>query len=143
MSDKKLVTIIVIAAMSAALVFTAGCESDAQTGTAVGALGGALVGQAIGHDTKSTVIGAGVGGVGGYLIGNQSDKKKEKKAEEAAAAAQKAQEEANTISVNITNSNDSIYTVKLKKQGAGYVGPRGEYYANMPTEEQLKQVYGW
>jgi uncharacterized protein YcfJ len=143
MADNKLTIIIVAAVALLAMIFTGGCESDAQTGTAVGALGGAAVGQAVGHDTKSTAIGAGAGALGGYILGKQSDNRKEKKAEEAAAAAQKAQDEANIIPVKITNSNGSVYTVKLKKQGNVYVGPRGEEYAQMPTEDQLKQVYGW
>lgn len=136
-------TIVMITIASLLLSVFAGCESDAQTGTVVGAAGGAAAGQAIGGNTEGTLIGAGVGALGGYLIGNQSDKKKAKKAEEEAEAAAKAAEEANTVTVDITNSNGSIYTVKLKKKGSGYEGPRGEYYATMPSEEQLKQVYGW
>jgi outer membrane lipoprotein SlyB len=37
---------------------------------------GALAGQAIGNDTKSTLIGAGVGAAAGGLIGNQRDGQK-------------------------------------------------------------------
>ena len=36
---------------------------------------GALAGQAIGRDTKSTLIGAGIGAGVGYMIGNEQDKK--------------------------------------------------------------------
>ena len=47
------------------------------------------------------------------------------------------------ITVWITNSNGSQTTVRLTRQGAWYVGPRGEYYAEMPTNEQLRVVYGF
>ena len=73
---KKLLIILMVAAVSLGLVFVAGCESDAQTGVLVGSVIGAGAGQAIGGDTESTLIGAGAGAVGGYIIGNESDKKK-------------------------------------------------------------------
>lgn len=57
------------------LITSSGCESSAQTGTALGAGIGALAGQAIGRDTGSTLIGAGVGAGLGYIIGNEKDKK--------------------------------------------------------------------
>jgi hypothetical protein len=43
---KSLITILIVAGISVALVFSGGCESDAQTGTAVGAAAGAGIGQA-------------------------------------------------------------------------------------------------
>ncbi|MHC5006358.1 MAG: glycine zipper 2TM domain-containing protein [Planctomycetota bacterium] len=52
-----------------------GCN-DAQAGALLGAGIGALAGQAIGHDTGSTVIGTAVGAGAGYVIGNESDKAK-------------------------------------------------------------------
>jgi len=51
--------------------------------------------------------------------------------------------EATTITVWITNSNGSKTAVKLTRQGPWYVGPRGEYYTEMPTNEQLRVVYGF
>lgn len=48
----------------------------------------------------------------------------------------------NTITVWITNNNGSITEVKLIPSADGYLGPKGEYYAAMPTEEQLKPLYG-
>jgi len=137
MSKSSVIVLAVVACVVLSLVV--GCESDAQKGTAVGALAGAGVGQLAGRDTKSTLIGAGVGAGAGYLLGKQSDKSKAKKE----AETQKAIEEASTISVNITNSNGSVSTIKLKKQGTGFVGPRGEFYQTLPSEEHLKQVYGF
>jgi hypothetical protein len=45
--------------------------------------------------------------------------------------------------VNVTNSNGSVIQVPMRKQGVGYVGPRGEYYQTLPTGEQLKPIYGF
>ncbi|MHC4596010.1 MAG: glycine zipper domain-containing protein [Planctomycetota bacterium] len=73
---KRLVIILIVAAVSLGLLFAAGCESDAQTGALVGSAIGAGAGQAIGGDTESTLIGAGVGAFGGYIIGNEQDKNK-------------------------------------------------------------------
>ena len=127
---KGFVTILTAVAVSLGLVFVCGCESDAQTGAGIGALAGAGIGQLAGGDTESTLIGAAVGGGAGYMIGNERDKKQ-------------LREEINTVTVNITNPNGSITPVKLKKQGVGYIGPKGEYYSNLPTAEQLRQVgYG-
>jgi uncharacterized protein YcfJ len=68
----RAVTAVCLAGIAAGLV---GCN-DAQSGALLGAGIGALAGQAIGHDTKSTVIGTAVGAGAGYMIGNESDKAK-------------------------------------------------------------------
>ena len=49
---------------------------------------------------------------------------------------------ANTLVVNIRNSNGSYTPVTLRRVGNVYVGPRGEQYLSVPTEEQLRAVYG-
>ncbi len=129
----KIFTILLVAAVSISLVFLVGCESDAQTGALIGTAVGAGAGQLIGGDTKSTLIGAGIGAAGGYMLGNEGDKKKTK------AEMESIRQEMNIVTVNITNSNGSITPVKLRKQGVVYIGPRGETYTSLPTEEQLKQ----
>ena len=48
----------------------------------------------------------------------------------------------NTLTVWITNSNGSQTPVTLKQQGPYYIGPSGEYYLTMPTQEQLRVLYG-
>ena len=59
-----------IAAFAAVLALgVAGCTST-QQGATVGAVGGALVGQAVGGNTASTLIGAAAGGLAGALIGD-------------------------------------------------------------------------
>ena len=134
---KGLVTILIVIAVSFGSLFVAGCENDAQVGSAIGALTGAGIGQLAGGNAESTLIGAAVGGTAGYMIGNESDKKK--------AQAERAylRQEMNTVMVKVTNSNGSIIQVPLRKQGVGYVGTRGEYYSNLPTEDQLRPVYGF
>jgi uncharacterized protein YcfJ len=139
--SKACLTILIIAGIGPGLILTAGCESDAQTGGAIGALAGAGIGQLAGGDTESTLIGAAVGGGAGYVIGNESDKKKMKADIEAAKQQQAAT--TNTVTVNVVNSNGSITPVVLRIQGNVYVGPKGEQYMSLPTPEQLKPVYGF
>lgn len=134
---RNLMTIVLIVIVSSGSTFIVGCQSDAQTGSAIGALAGAGIGQLAGGDTEATLIGAAVGGTAGYLLGNESDKQK------AQAETSVLRQEMNTVMVKVTNSNGSIIQVPLKKQGVGYVGTRGEYYPTLPTEDQLRPVYGF
>lgn len=132
-----LTKISIITAFLTIMIIITGCQNDAQTGAAVGAAAGAGIGQAAGGDTESTLIGAAIGGGAGYIIGNESDKQKAKNDRE------QIRSEIDYVTVNITNSNGSISQVRLKKQGVGYVGPRGEYYSKLPNQEQLRPVYGF
>jgi uncharacterized membrane protein len=50
-----------------------GTRDNRMTGATVGALGGAAAGQLIGGDSRSTLIGAGLGGATGAVVGNQRD----------------------------------------------------------------------
>ncbi len=134
---KDLVTILLVAVVSLGLVFVIGCESDAQTGGLIGAAIGAGAGQAIGGSTEATILGGVAGGAIGYGLGNEGDKKK------AAADREAIRREMNIVLVNVTCSNNSIIQVRLTRQGVGYVGPRGEYYPTLPTEEQLRPLYGF
>jgi len=134
---KGLITILITAIVSTGLVFFIGCESDAQTGAVVGSLAGAGIGQLAGGHTESTLIGAAVGGGVGYILGNESDKKK------AQAEMYCLKDEMNTVAINMTNSNGYVSQVRLRKQGIGYVGTRGEYYNSLPTEDQLRPIYGF
>jgi hypothetical protein len=63
------------------LFLGAGCATmdKSEMGALGGAGVGALVGQAIGHNTAGTLIGAGVGLGLGYIIGNEADKADAKK----------------------------------------------------------------
>ena len=138
---KKLFVTLMVVTVGVGLVWTAGCESDAGKGAAIGGLGGAGLGAIIGHQSGHTAEGALLGGAlgagGGYMIGGERDKKKTQ------AEINDLRQEMNTVTVNITNSNGSISPVVLRKQGVSYVGPRGEYYNHLPTPEELKPIYGF
>lgn len=135
--SKRFVTVVLIVAVSVASGLLGGCESEAQIGSVVGTLAGAGVGQIVGGDTESTLIGAFVGGTAGYMVGNEVDK------ELARAERDCLRRRVNTVVVKVTNSNGSIIHVRLRRQGVGYLGTRGEYYPSLPTEEQLRPVYGF
>jgi len=47
-----------------------------------------------------------------------------------------------SVTVRIRNKNGSATSVMLVRKGSGYVGPQGEYYEAMPTNEQLNALYG-
>jgi uncharacterized membrane protein len=63
------------------LLSVVSCQSgpNAQTGTVLGALGGAAAGGIIGHQSgrglEGAVIGAGIGGLGGNMIGGAQDQR--------------------------------------------------------------------
>ncbi len=134
---KDLMTILLVVAVGLGSLFVTGCESDAQVGSAIGALAGAGIGQLAGGDSEATLIGAAVGAAAGYMLGNEGDRKN--------AQAERAymRQEMGTVAVNITNSNGSVSQVRLRRQGVGYVGTRDEYYSILPTEDQLRPIYGF
>ena len=134
---KDLMKILMLVAVCFGFLVLGGCESDAQVGSAIGALAGAGIGQLAGGDTEATLIGAAVGGAAGYMIGNESEREK------AYAERASMHDEMNTVAVNITNSNGSISQVRLKRHGVGYVGTRGEYYSHLPSENELRPIYGF
>lgn len=134
---KDLTAIAIALSVCVSSLFVTGCESDAQVGSVVGALAGAGIGQLAGRDAESTLIGAAVGGTAGYMLGNESERKK------AQAERDYLRSEMDYVTVNVTNSNGSVSQVRLRKQGVGYVGTRGEYYNNLPSEDQLRPVYGF
>lgn len=137
---KQLTIILLVTAVGLGL-FVTGCENGAQTSSMIGTLAGAGIGQLAGGDTESTLIGAAVGAGAGYIFGNESDKKKTNA--ETNARIEDLRAEQNTTVVWVTNSNGSKVPVKLSKNGPGYIGPRGELYAKLPTQDQLRVVYGF
>ncbi len=130
-----------VLALSLGFLFIAGCGSGGSTGAGIGALAGAGIGQLAGGSTEATLIGAAIGGGTGYIVGNEADKKAANKKNTVQMAS--IREEMNYVTVNMTNSNGSISQVRLRKQGVGYVGTRGEYYDHLPTSEELRPIYGF
>jgi len=103
------------------------------------ALGGALIGGIIGYQSDETGEGVAVGsvvlGVGELL--NQIDEQAHKEWEH-----ENEGEYDEPVVIEIHNNNGSITPVKIKKDGSTYIGPKGERYEELPTEEQLKPIYG-
>jgi hypothetical protein len=132
------ITAMLIAILAVVSVFTVGCETQGQSGALIGSGVGAGVGAlASGGSAEGTLIGAAVGGGAGYIVGNEGDKKQQQQ------QMQSMQQQQNSVLINIHNSNGSVSTVKVNRSGIGYVGPRGEYYDHLPTEAELKPVYGF
>lgn len=46
------------------------------------------------------------------------------------------------FTVNIPTYSGGYTSVALKRYGAGFIGPQGEYYPEFPGIEQLRVVYG-
>ena len=92
--------------------------------------------------TEGAIAGALVGGLLGGVMGNQQDAM-QRQNESVNQRMNSVEAQANTTVVNITNSNGSTTPVVLHRSGNQWVGPRGELYNSLPTEAQLKPVYGF
>ena len=64
----------ILAILSILLLTSCSSMNKAQVGGVGGAGAGAIIGQAIGHNTEATLIGMAVGGMLGYIVGNEMDK---------------------------------------------------------------------
>jgi len=140
---KKLVTSAIVVGLVLGLSVTGGCESgsEAQKGAGLGALAGAGIGAIIGHQSGNTaegaLVGAAVGGGAGYMAGNESDKKQTQAEIDALRAEQ------SFVTVWVTTSNGAKIPIRVKRSGPNYIGPKGEYYDHLPTDEDLRPVYGY
>ncbi|MHC4722069.1 MAG: glycine zipper domain-containing protein [Planctomycetota bacterium] len=134
---RRFVTLTILAAGALALTLTTGCESEAQDSALLGSAIGAGVGALAGGDTEGALVGAAIGGGVGYVAGNEAEKKQTQQQMASIRAEQ------DTVTVWITNTNGSTTPVRLRRSGPGFIGPRGEHYAQMPTTEDLAKVYGF
>ena len=71
----KKINLLLMIVSTVGLIALTGCATKTQSGAAIGAGTGALLGQAIGGNTSATIIGAGVGAIAGAAIGENEDKK--------------------------------------------------------------------
>lgn len=71
---KAKIVAVLLFAISFSIVGCTGQYNRGQSGAAIGAAGGAVVGQIIGRNTEATLIGAAVGTMLGYIVGNEMDK---------------------------------------------------------------------
>jgi hypothetical protein len=130
------------------VILAAGCATrgyqqnpQAYNYGATGAGMGAIVGAMAGNNVKGlnrgegAVAGATLGAIIGAAMGAQQDSMNQQIGA--------VNEAATTAIVNVKNSNGSYTPVMIRKVGNQFVGPRGEYYNAMPTEEQLKGPYGF
>ena len=137
-----------VAAGLAGTLFMAGCASpgyqqnsgainQGAVGAGLGGIAGAMAGNNIrGLNTgEGAIAGATLGAIIGAAMGSQQDTMN--------ARINAVSEQASTVIVNVKNSNGSTTPVLIRKVGTQYVGPRGEYYNALPTEEQLKAPYGF
>jgi hypothetical protein len=129
-----------------ALIFGAGCATmdKSEMGALGGAGVGALVGQAIGHNTAGTLIGAGVGLGLGYIIGNEVDKSDAKKRQ--AVTPKEVEPLANTTwqVVSITpRPKKPFHSMVTRFNGNGTVTTT-KTYANgkVETDEESYRVVG-
>ena len=143
------ISVMAMVAVVLALAFAAGCADmsprgrSTATGAGIGAVSGGALGAIVGHNSglgteKGAIAGAVAGGVLGGVLGNQQGQINEAKQD-----AYAAQQAANTVTINVQNSNGSVTPVTLVRMGNQWQGPRGEFYSNLPTPDQLKQVYGF
>ena len=144
---KYVVSVPLTVVCSVILAFSVGCETNAQNdaliGSGVGAGAGAIIGHQSKHATQGALIGGAAAQAGGYIIGNEQDKKQQRGSYRNPSPPQEQQQGTNSVTINITNSNGSITPVKLTRSGSNYVGPRGEIYDHFPTEAELKPIYGF
>jgi len=144
-----LTMIVFIAALS-------GCNpyNNEGEGAATGGALGMLAGGIIGHQSHNTgagmLIGGAVGAVTGAAVGSTIQKPVYEQpapvvvAQPAPVVAQAPTEtySGDSVTVNVPNSSGGYTAVVLKRSGNGYVGPQGEYYAQVPSTDQLQAMYG-
>ena len=102
------------------------------------AIKGAIIGGIVGYQSHEEGEGAAIG-AGLFVVGEllrQSDRHHREKERERKASRSRE------VVVEIHNENGSITPVKLKRKDSRYIGPKGEHYEQLPTEEQLKPLYG-
>lgn len=133
----RILSLTAAAITSIALVACEGMNNQT-TGTLGGAATGALVGGIAGNNisginkTEGAIAGALVGGLLGNTMGRQQDQ------------INAIDARTNYMTVSVRNSNGSITPVQLTRvQGDIWRGPRGEQYNGVPSEGQLRQLYGF
>lgn len=107
-------------------------------GAALGGILGAIIGNNVG-DGNNQALGAAMGAALGGTAGSNYGRSQDQIGNRIAGMEQQM----NTEVVTVTNDNGSQTRVLLQKlPHGGYRGPRGEEYSSLPTEGQLKPVYG-
>ena len=109
----------------------------------IGAVLGAVLGGVIGNnvgDGENQVLGAAIGAASGAWAGQQTGQAQDRTRQRI----DNLERQATSQTIMVSNSNGSYTPVNIVNIGNGqYRGPRGEIYNGMPTESQLKSVYGF
>ncbi|MFH1717410.1 MAG: hypothetical protein ABIF19_08680 [Planctomycetota bacterium] len=142
--QKKSVAVILI--LSLMLGLCGGCNegngsmklSPIYSSALMGALVGGIVGYQSDEPGEGAAVGAAIFGVGALF----SEMDQANKDNGQWTSTKENPECPERVIVDIHNDNGSITPVTLKKKGDNYIGPKGERYEELPTEEQLKPVYG-
>jgi len=141
---KQVVSIVGGGLMVALMLGQTGCGTMSQTdqataiGTGIGAAIGAVLGNNLGNSRNDRELGIAAGAITGGLIGHTMGQQRETQSQMSTL-----QQQQFITTVWVDNSNGSKTPVQLRQTDGGqYVGPRGEYYSTMPTQEQLRKVYG-
>ncbi len=146
---------LVIVSLCAFLLSSSGCQEPATPQETLElypiyghAIGGAIVGWIIGHqsdeDEAGAALGAGILAMGElFRQMDNINRYHSYTPEDIEQAAETIRENGEPITVRISNSNGSTTTVELRLKDEMYIGPKGEQYDILPTEEQLKPVYGF
>ena len=90
----------------------------------IGGVVGVIVGHQYDEDCKGAAIGAAIGALGSFL--EQTD--------ELAVV--------ENVVVEVASGDGSIVPVVLKKKEGIYICPNGESYHQLPSEEQLRIIFG-
>jgi uncharacterized protein YcfJ len=113
-------------------------QQSTAIGSGVGAALGAILGNNLGGSRNDRELGIAAGALAGGLLGHQMGTQREMQNQ-----VNNLQQQQFITTVWVENSNGSKTPVQLRQTDGGqYVGPRGEYYSVMPTQEQLRKVYG-
>lgn len=136
----------VIVALIVSALLLCGCNEGLKLHPIYGeAIQGAIIGGIIGYQSREegegAALGAAVFGIGELLKQLDEHECKEKEHEDWDDDDDDGYKEIFVIQVH--NSNGSITPVEVEKKGNIYIGPKGEQYEQLPTEEQLKPVYGF
>jgi uncharacterized protein YcfJ len=113
-------------------------EQTTLLGTAIGTGIGAVLGNNLGGSRNDRELGMAAGALAGGLLGHQMGTQRDMQNQ-----MNNMQQQQFITTVWVENSNGSKTPVQLRQTDGGqYVGPRGEYYSTMPTQDQLRKVYG-
>lgn len=132
-----------IVALIASLLPLGGCgegmkASDIYSASLCGALVGGIIGYQSREEGEGAALGAVVFGVGELLdqLDNLDNKDKQDRDNDDDGRTE-------IYVIQVHNSNGSITPIEVEKKGDTFIGPKGEHYESLPTEEQLKPVYGF